>query len=225
MPLHLSLPKVHAASKPLLPMPAPAAARPTPLTSPLAAWLYTLIVALTTGLSTGMSAHLISLLQGLGLPIALAVSLAAIFGIGQFLARLTVVFFAQAAGPMTIHLIGISLLPLAFVCGLGGAFAPLAAALVLCYGVGNGVLSITRGTLPLVLFDHATYGSFVGKLLAPSFLVAAVSPLGLAWIIERFGTRGGLLVALGVAVIVVAASLCLAALTRCAARGQCPVAP
>ncbi len=44
----------------------------------------------------------------------------------------------------------------------------------------------------LVLFDHRVYGSLVGRLLAPGFVVSATAPLVYATVIDRFGEAGGL---------------------------------
>src|SRR3546814_19790084 len=58
-----------------------------------------------------------------------------------------------------------SAMPLCFLaCTLAGH--PVAAALYTClYGACNGLLTITRGTLPLALFDYRVYGALVGRLL------------------------------------------------------------
>lgn len=81
-------------------------------------------------------------------------------------------------------------------------------------GAGNGILSITRGTLPLVLFDLQTYGSFVGKLLVPSFVLSAVSPLAFAAAIDRFDAKGGLYLSMVLSTVTLAAGLALRTLAR-----------
>ncbi len=102
------------------------------------------------------------------------------------------------------------LLPLGFAIGLLSGQAALAAiAFALLYGAGNGLLSITRGTLPLVLFDHRTYGALVGRLLVPRFLLSAVAPLGYALVIEHLGDVAALVLSVGFAVIVLAAAAAL----------------
>ena len=102
------------------------------------------------------------------------------------------------------------LLPLGFATGLLSGQAALAAiAFALLYGASNGLLSITRGTLPLVLFDHRTYGALVGRLLVPSFLLSAVAPLGYALVIDHLGDVAALVLSVGFAVIVLAAAAAL----------------
>jgi hypothetical protein len=87
----------------------------------------------------------------------------------------------------------------------------VAAALVftLLYGAGNGLLTITRGTLPLVLFDHRTYGAFVGRLVAPGFLLSACAPVVYAAIMDAYGAAAALWLSVVVAALVFAASLAL----------------
>ena len=89
----------------------------------------------------------------------------------------------------------------------------LAAALfALLYGAGNGIATITRGTLPLVLFDSKSYGATVGRLLAPSFVLSAASPIVYAAVNERFGEIAGLSLSIVLAATCLAAGAALAIL-------------
>jgi hypothetical protein len=71
--------------------------------------------------------------------------------------------------------------------------------------------AVTAATLPLVLFDHRVYGTLVGRLLVPSFLLSAAAPLAYALIIERFGTRAALYLSAGVSAVMLGASILLRA--------------
>jgi hypothetical protein len=98
-------------------------------------------------------------------------------------------------------------LPHCFIAGLVSGQAAIAAvAFAFVYGAGNGIVTITRGTLPLVLFDHRTYGTFVGRLIAPSFILSAAAPLIYAFVIGRFGEIGALVMSIGVAFLTFAAA-------------------
>ena len=79
----------------------------------------------------------------------------------------------------------------------------------LAYGAGNGLLTITRGTLPLLLFEPREYGTIVGRLLAPSFLLSAAAPLAYASLIERFGERAALELSLALALGVLGCAVAL----------------
>ena len=70
----------------------------------------------------------------------------------------------------------------------GSFFAPVYAVL---YGAGNGIITIARGTLPLVLFGPVGFGKRVGMISLPSRLTGAAAPLALGLMVEHIG-RGAL---------------------------------
>lgn len=207
LPLHLALPRGAAPAERGT---TPAAAPLPPGDMRLAGLLYALIVTLAGVLNAGMSAHMIGILTGLGLPAAIAVWIAATRGIGQSLARLCEVLFGARASPFDLNLLACLVLPLCFAAGLaGGASALAALGFAFAYGAGNGILTITRGTLPLLLFDPLRYGSEVGRLLAPGFLLSAAAPLLYALLIERHGAAAALILSGGLAATMLAAALAL----------------
>lgn len=211
LPLHLAIPTGrHQDNAPpgQRRVPSPVASRRRDRV--IAAFLYTLIVTLTNGLNAGMSAHMIGVLAELGLGAGLAVSIASLRGVGQSSARLAEILFGGRLHPIDLNLVATLVLPICFAVGLAsGGYVAAAAAFAFFYGAGNGILSITRGTLPLVLFDVRTYGAFVGKLLVPSFVFAAVSPLAFAAVIERFGASGALYLSIALSSVTVAAAVAL----------------
>jgi hypothetical protein len=73
------------------------------------------------------------------------------------------------------------LLPVAFVSLLLGW--PYAVFGVL-YGLSNGILTITRGTLPLHVFGPTGYGGRLGRIALPSMIASAVAPTLLSPLIE-----------------------------------------
>lgn len=207
LPLHLALPRGAAPAERGT---TPAAAPLPPGDMRLAGLLYALIVTLAGVLNAGMSAHMIGILTGLGLPAAIAVWIAATRGIGQSLARLCEVLFGARASPFDLNLLACLVLPLCFAAGLaGGASALAALGFAFAYGAGNGILTITRGTLPLLLFDPLRYGSQVGRLLAPGFLLSAAAPLLYALLIERHGAAAALILSGALAATMLAAALAL----------------
>jgi hypothetical protein len=136
--------------------------------------------------------------------------IASLRGVGQSLARLCEVVFGRRAHPLTLTFFACLLLPFSFIAGMfSGPYTTAALVFAFVYGAGNGLLTITRGTLPLVLFDHRTYGAFVGRLLAPSFVLSAAAPLVYASVIERFGEMAALCLSIGVATIMLMAAMLL----------------
>ncbi|GHD46427.1 MFS transporter [Thalassobaculum fulvum] len=172
--------------------------------------LYAAVVTLTAFLNSAMSAHMIGLLSGLGLSAGAAVWIASVRGIGQSSARLGEVLFGRRLDPLVLNLIATGLIPVGLAVGLAsGAWLAAALAFALLYGAGNGLATITRGTLPLVLFDPATYGTVVGRLLVPSFFLSALAPFAYAVVIERLGDAAALWLSVGVATATLVASLAL----------------
>ena len=65
---------------------------------------------------------------------------------------------------------------------------PLAALpFVVLHGMGNGLLTIVRGTLPLALFGSHGYGARQGWIALPGRLVGALSPGLMGVAIARWG--------------------------------------
>nr|WP_249122912.1 MULTISPECIES: MFS transporter [unclassified Bradyrhizobium] len=208
IPLHLSLPAGRHAAVVVPGAPPPS----KPLAQGvrerrLAGALYAAIVMGTNVLNAAMSAHMIAILAGLGLAAATAVWVATLRGIGQSSARLMEVLFGAGLHPLALNLVACATLPFAFVAGLFSGEAGLAAlAFAFVYGAANGIVTITRGTLPLMLFDPGSYGALVGRLLVPGFIVSAAAPLAYAAVIGHFGEAGALWLSVAVAAIVAAAA-------------------
>jgi len=175
-----------------------------------AAILYATIIALGNGLHAGMSAHLITVLTDFGLAAGLAVSVAALRGVGQTTGRVVEFAFGQKVHPIRLNTFAAALIVVSFALGfLAAGLYVIAAIFVFFYGVATGLLTITRGTLPLVLFDPRRYGALVGILLVPSFLVSAASPVIFALILDMFGPYATLGFSLTVGAMMVLASLAL----------------
>ncbi|MDN7227085.1 MFS transporter [Planococcus sp. N064] len=169
--------------------------------------LYALIFTLLNFLNSAMSAHMIAILSGLGLAASVSVWISTLRGIGQSLARVGEILFGGRLHPFKLTILASSLLPLCFAIGLfSGKFLATAFIFAFLYGAGNGLMTITRGSLPLVLFDNRTYGAFVGKLLVPSFLLSAIAPVFYTVIIEQYGEQATLLFSVALAFVVFAAA-------------------
>lgn len=210
LPLHLAIPRGRHVERPRAARAQPAPLAATPGDRRLAGALYALIVTVTGFLNSGMSAHMIDILGGLGLAAGSAVWVASLRGIGQSGARLAEVLSGGRLAALDLNVLATAVLPPCFLAGLaGGAFAPAAVAFSFFYGAGNGIVTITRGTVPLVLFEPRDYGTLVGRLLVPGFLCAAAAPLAYAFIIERGGAGAALLVSAAAAAVTLTASLVL----------------
>lgn len=174
----------------------------------IAAFLFTAIVTISGFISSGMSAHMIAILSGLGSGVAVAA--ASMRGVGQSAARLCEVLLGRNTDPFRMTLLATVLVPLGFCAALFASHGWIAAMLfTLTYGAGNGLLTIAGGSLPLALFDHRTYGAFVGRLIAPSFVLSAAAPVSFAFVIREFGDLVAVWLALALGIVACACAIAL----------------
>jgi hypothetical protein len=149
--------------------------------------------SIRAAISAVVSVHALRLLQEVGLTTGAAVGVAALFGPSQVFGRMLEWAFARRLDPFTASLLGAVLLPLGVAALLAGAPA---AAFAVGYGMSNGILTISRGTLPMYLFGSRGYATRLGRLALPQLLAQAIAPtaltpLVLAWPATRiFGTLG-----------------------------------
>ena len=195
MPLNGWLPRADTAKKP----PPPSADEPVAATSAPAApaqsaaahplrttVLLSFVFAVTWFTSTAMAAHLPRLLQASGTSLQAAVALAALVGPAQVAARLLEFGLLRRLHPLlsaqlaaAAHPVGAGLLMV-----LGG---PAAAVFTLLHGAGNGILTIAKGTLPLVLFGPAGYGARQGLMMVPARVAQAFAPVLFGMALDHAG--------------------------------------
>src|SRR3546814_4861197 len=77
---------------------------------------------------------------------------------------------------------------------------PLATAFVLLHGAGNGIMTIAKGTLPLVLFGPQGYGARQGVLMVPARVAQALAPWLFGICLDRWGA-GALWVSAGLGIV------------------------
>ena len=165
--------------------------------------LLSTVFAVTWFTSTAMAAHLPRLLQAHGLTLAAALALAALVGPAQVAARLLEFGFLRKVHPLisaqlatAAHPVGALLLM-----AVGG---PAAMLFTVLHGAGNGILTIAKGTLPLVIFGPQGYGARQGFLMVPARVAQAFAPLAFGLAIDQFG-GGALWVSTGVGLVGLAA--------------------
>ena len=135
--------------------------------------------------STSIATHLPALLQAAGAPLATAVALAALAGPAQVAARLLELGFLSRFSPLLAARLAALGHPLGAACLLLGPVGALP--FVVLHGLGNGLLTIVRGTLPLALFGAQGYGARQGWIALPGRLTGALSPWFLGLMLERVG--------------------------------------
>lgn len=125
-------------------------------------------------ISSMLSVHLLTLLEGRGLSLAAAVGLGALIGPSQVGARVLEMLVGRRHHPIWIMILSLALIATGVMLLLL-QISPPALALIL-YGAGNGLHTIARGALPLVLFDPQHYALFMGRLALPSLVIQALAP-------------------------------------------------
>ena len=143
-----------------------------------------LMMAVTVALPT----HMVSLLRENQLSEAWVVAIPASIGVIQVLGRLVLYFFEHHVDLHTANRLIPCLLPMALACLLAAAFSDGVQAgavllFVLLYGLGNGMLTIVKGTAMAQYVSHPHAASLNGALGVPLALARASAPLmlGLLW--------------------------------------------
>jgi hypothetical protein len=174
------------------------------------AWLFAAICALVSFTNAAMSSQMIVLLTGLGFGAVTAVWVSSLRGVAQTGARMAEILFGRRLAPLDLNLVAATICLGGFAIGPAAGWSLWAAvAFAFLFGAGNGLLTITRGTVPLQLFAPEHYGAIVGRLIAPGFYLAASAPVIVAWIIENHGARRAALLLLALAAGLVVVSIIL----------------
>jgi predicted MFS family arabinose efflux permease len=186
--------------------PRPAALVQTPRETPTVGRSHRLVFVLLAAITTlaaliasMLSVHLLTVLQLRGVDLVAAVGLGALIGPSQVGARVVEMLFGRRHHP--IWVMAASVLLLALGIGLLLSNLPITAFAIILYGAGNGVHTIARGALPLVLFDPQRYAAVMGRLAPPSLVVQAIAPALGAVLLENGGSVAMLGVLFAVAVL------------------------
>ena len=149
---------------------------------------------------SGLSAHLLAIFAREGIGAATVVWIGALFGPAQVGARLIEFAFGRNLHPLWIARFALTTFLCAFLMlVLLGVSTATAAAFALMFGGANGLITITRGAVPLALFGASGYGRLMGRLAGPFLLVQAAAPSIMAFMIERTSDLGALTLAAGFA--------------------------
>jgi hypothetical protein len=185
-PLHaFALPRHRARTEP----PVPAAdGKPAAVLPPNGA-AFLLVAAAFTAYAfvpSGLAAHLLAIFAREGIDSTTVVWIGALFGPAQVGARLIEFAFGRNVHPLWVARGALT----ALLCGflmllLAGFSITTAAAFALMFGGANGLITITRGAVPLALFGPHGYGRLIGRLAGPFQIMQAAAPLMMAFVVER----------------------------------------
>jgi MFS family permease len=148
-----------------------------------------------------MAAHMPRILETGGATAMQAIAAGALFGPAQVFARIIEASFLSRYHPLVSTRLACLTHPIgAAILAVGGGAA--SGAFAIFFGLGNGILTIARGTLPLAIFGPKDYGYRLGLIGAPARMAQAAAPLAFGLLTD----------VMGVWVLVVSSALSLSAL-------------
>ncbi len=164
-------------------------------------------IVLLMAVTAALPAHLVSLLREHQLPEAWVIAVPASIGVLQVLGRMLLYFFEHhfdihQANRLIPGLIPLGLLALLLAPLAGTAQVAVVLLFVLLYGMGNGMLTIVKGTAIAEYVSHEHVATLNGALGLPMALARAAAPLmlGLLWS-PAGGYASGLWLLLGLSVL------------------------
>jgi MFS family permease len=147
---------------------------------------------------SGLAAHLLAIFTRAGIDAGTVVWIGALFGPAQVGARLIEFNFGRDLHPLWVARFALGLLLCAFaMLAIAGFSVTAAVAFALMFGGANGLVTITRGAVPLALFGASGYGRLIGRLAGPFMLMQSAAPLVMAFVVERAGDPAALALAAG----------------------------
>ena len=165
-----------------------AATADTPAVSRTTLWLLAAIFAATGFIFAALAAHLPRVLEVSGASATAAVAAASLVGVFQVGGRVLDAVWLKRLHPFVGAKLATGLHPIGALLLLWIG-APVAAVFTALHGAGVGLMTIIKGTLPLVLFGPAGFGQRSGWLEAPSRVMQAVAPVLFSLMLDGLGRQ------------------------------------
>ncbi|MEY4713589.1 MAG: hypothetical protein RIS88_3039 [Pseudomonadota bacterium] len=162
--------------------------------------LVAFFVVTMMGVVAALPAHMVSLLREAGLPPAWVVVVPASIGVIQVVGRLLLFVMEPHTDPHRVNRVIPMLIPLglAVLLASNGSIA-LAGLFVVLFGLGNGMVTIVKGTAVAQYVSRTQVGALNGAMGVPTAVARASAPwlMGLVWSPESGYTAGlwGLVIA------------------------------
>jgi MFS family permease len=147
---------------------------------------YLLLINFSIGtfLMTGVYLHLIDILVNHRITMIEAVSIGTLLGPSQVGIRFLDMVLPKKTPIKTAIISATTILLGLLFLSFGAKVAFLG---VILFGLGNGMRSILRGTLPLWIYGQESYATIIGKLARLPLIAQAITPLVSGYIIAYFG--------------------------------------
>ncbi|WP_240673215.1 MFS transporter [Pseudomonas aeruginosa] len=169
-------------------------------------WLVAGLLTVIAFVMASLSVHLLTSLQQLGISPLTVLAIGMVIGPAQVVARVLEFSLARHLHPTWSTRVGV-LISLIGICLLIPGMPWLAYVAAALYGAGVGILTIARGTLPLVLFGAEGYGARMGVLARPMLLAQAVGPFAAAFVLSGQGASM-MLVLMAILVVIALIASC-----------------
>ncbi|QVQ28255.1 MFS transporter [Achromobacter deleyi] len=175
-------------------------------------WALLLSLTAYAAMFSAFTFHMYPLLRERGIDTAAVVQAIALIGPAQVAGRIVISLFAARASMRTVGTAVVSVFPMAF-----GALAYLhadffvVATICVVYGGANGIFTIVRGMVVPEMLSRDAYGAINGLLTVPMTFARAAAPVGAAALWTIGSSYDGVLVAILVVAVLLAASFWLAA--------------
>lgn len=150
-------------------------------------WALAMVFAITYFVSVALAAHLPGMLQVLGVSLVAAVTAGALMGPAQVAGRVLEISWLHRLHPIWSARFAAAGFPAG--AGILLWLGPgAAAAFAILHGLGNGIMTIVRGTLPLAVFGPQGYGRRQGWLMVPTRVLSALAPYLTGLALQHWGS-------------------------------------
>lgn len=148
---------------------------------------YLLLANFTIGaiITTGIVVHLIDILSAKKIGMSTVLWIVAFLGPSQSAARTLEMLIANRSA---VEMAFISTFAMLLGIGLLFFHPSLATIGIIIFGVGNGMRSVLRGTLPLAIYGPEHYPLVIGRLARMPLIAQAAAPFIGGFMIQQFGT-------------------------------------
>jgi MFS family permease len=170
-------------------------------------WALSLFVIVLMTVTTALPAHMVSLLREAGLTAQWVLIIPASIGVLQVMGRVGLFTLERQLNVHQTNRWVPCLIPLGMVALWLGASSPFSALVfVVLYGLGNGMLTIVKGTVMAQYINQEHVGSLNGLLGIPMAFARACAPwlMGLLWS-ETHGYSQGIAVMIGLSLVGISA--------------------
>jgi hypothetical protein len=148
-------------------------------------WLVAAGFSLSSFALSAVLSQMVPMLSALGFG-ASALAISTLFGPAQVAVRFLNLFLGSERHPLTVTLLGLSLLPLGlFIVAAAAPAESGAMVFVILVGLCSGLKSIVQGTLTLTLFGAEGFGRRTGLLASSRYMLGAAAPFAFAWVSEQ----------------------------------------